>query len=536
MQDCDPKTRRAPRALAALIGAVMLTSALGTALAGPRDFRAKIDSVDTSDAPEIRLFATFLDDRDQPVNPRLVDLSEIRIDGDQIDPDDIEMEIWLDQDDGTDLVFVLPAVQSISEGAIKVIKDALPEMVGPLGEEDRAALITYSRAVTEVVPLSTNRREAALSYKGEQKGVRPFMYSSIDKAISMLETSAEGRKRAIIFVGDGTDAGAISIDETNKKLGETITRARRANVKIWTVGFSSNGMSETSLRSLALISHKTGATARVATSQRDLQDDLQGTLGEIIGQLVFRISRDFEENRTYEFQLKLQSELSEEVVTETFKAPIGDVRFDWIFWGIFCGITCIVVGITTLIIFISVVVARRKQARKEAEELLAELLEDRPEKCETCFRSQKPEWEECPFCAQGMDPLTRSQRAVPFVYDDDDNKLCNTCGRVCMAEWAACSFCAQGMEPLPEWLAIKKEEAMLTGNVDPEELAADAMKQAEDQAAAQQAAAAAAAAEVAERQSELAQGGRECPTCARIMKSDWPECLFCASGLPPLNS
>ncbi len=517
------RLKRAAALLALWAGVLLGAQA---AQAGPRDFRVKIDRVDTSDAPTARLFVTVLDDRDMPVNPKLIDLFQVRVNGQKVDDGDVEMGIWRDEEAGTDLVVVLPATAGLSESSIGAISESLKVLEKALKEKDRVALVTYSRAVTVPAPLAVDKTKPKQEFdKAERKGVRPFMFSALDKAIELLETSPEGRKRAILYLGDGTDAGTTGVIEINAKLEETVARARRAKIQIWTLGFDPAGMSETSRRTLSLMSRKTGATWRVANTKRGLGESIDATFGEIVGQLVITIEYDFNAFETYEFQVKLQSESSEETESLPFKAPVEKVRFDWIFWGIVCGLSCITLAVLTLVTLITTVTLRRRQARKEAEELLKELLEDRPPTCEVCSRAQKPEWEACPFCAEGMAPLPPSTKEPLFVYDDEDRKICNKCGRVCAPEWTACAFDAQGMEPLDEWVKLKREEAMLTGNIDPEKMAEEA----------RQAAAAAAAASVAERQAQLASGGRECPKCRRIMDAKWPECLFCASGLPPLK-
>lgn len=539
MGSAKASTHAVSRCGVAWVGALVWLLALlvcTAALSAPRTYRAKIDRVDAAEAPEVRVFVTFLSDQDSPVNPKLVDLYEVKIDGERVDRDDVELSIWREQDEGTDLIFIMPAIVGFPKTTLTAIGETIDAGGKALRGEDRAGLITYSRAVTVNAPLAADKGAIKTEYDQiDPKGVRPFMFSSIDKAITLLETSPEGRKRAIVYLGDGTDAGAIGVDELNRKLQETISRARDNGVLIWTIGHSPGGMTETARRTLMLLSRKTGATYREARSQRETTGELEAVIGEIIGQLVLVVDWDFEPQTQYRFEVSIQSENSNTVDTSPFKATIEEVKFDWLFWGIFSGVLCILLTVGTIATVVTVVWLRRRQARRDAEELLADLLVDRPSKCETCHRVQKPEWEACPFCAQGMEPLDGSHKEPVFVYDEEDRKLCNVCGRVQRPDWAACPFCAQGMEPLPEWVAIKEEEAMLTGNFDPEAMAAKAQAEAEEAAKLQQAAAAAAAADAAERSAKIAAGGSECPTCHRVMEPQWPECLYCASGLPPVK-
>ena len=533
MQGIDHKKARTRVCL--LLAACFAVGVFGVCPASAGDYRAKIDGVDTSKAPEIRLFVTFLNRTDLPVNPNLIDLYDVKINDTLVDDDDVELGIWRDEEEGTDLVLVMPGIVGLSEAARKTISEEMKVLEKAMGPKDRVAMVTYSRAVAVVQPLDEAKGKAKEAFdKITPAGVRPFMFSALDQAIEVLETSPEGRKRAILYLGDGTDAGAVGVAEIDEKLRETVARARRAKTKIWSIGFDSNEVSENSRRTFQLLSRKTGATWRFAKTRLELTRALEGSLGEIIGQLVLKLHwGDFEEKKVYDFQVQLQSDNSEETETAVFKAPVEKVRTDWVFWAVVSVLACVVALIVAAFFTWLVVWLRRRRDRREAEALLAELLEDRVQECETCFRVQKPEWEECPFCAAGMKPLSGTQKAPPFVYDDEDNKLCNVCGRVCLPEWTACAFCAEGMEVLPEWQKVKDEEALLTGNVDMEKMAEDARKKSEEEAAVAQAAAAVAAEEARQRQDQLSKGGKECPACGRIMDPSWPECLFCASGAAP---
>lgn len=505
------------------------------ALAQSRSWRAKIDRVETRDAPEIKLFVTFLDDEHWPVNPDYVDLAEVTIDGNLIASRDVERTVWAQEEGGTDLVLVLPATKRLGETAFKGLQEAVPDIMKGLAETDRAGLVAYSRSVEVMAPLSAEKNAGDAYGKATRTGVRPFMFSALDQAITMLQQSPEGRKKAIIFVGDGTDAATIQVSQINEKCKELVTRARKAGVQIWTIGYATGGLNPSDTRAMRLMSRKTGATYRQAGSLRELRPALDQTVGEIVGQLVLTVKPDVDENQTYEFGVKIQSERGPEVETLPYTANVEKVAINWILWGIVCGVCCILtVIILVLLIYILRTIAKSR-ARREAEELLADLLSDREENCEVCHRVLRPEWNECPFCAQGMKPLDVQEREPPFVYDDQDRRLCNTCGRTCAMEWKACAFCAQGMVPLPEWQKKKDREAMLLGRVDPEKMTEMMMKQQEEEQAKLVAAQVAAAETESARASAMAQGGKECPTCGRIMPPHWPECLFCASGLPPVK-
>ncbi len=523
------------RRLAAIAVAVSVVLATTAASAQP-EWRAKIDRIDTSDAPTMRLFLTYLDRDSSPVNPELIDFVEVFRDGKVLSSGSVDIGTWRDEPEGTDIVFILPATGDVSDTQLKAISEGIKAWVGALGTNDRVAVISYSFSIEVLGDLSTDKGNGLGEYESvARKGVRPFMFSAIDKGITLLETTPPGRKRAIVFVGDGSDAEPRLGPELSAKIEELHARATKENVQIWTVAFGPQGINDIDTRTLQLISRKTGATFRAATSVRQLKERLRDAIGEIVFQLVLHIHDRTEENTEFTWAVHIQAAKSPEVETSPYKAKVGEVTFNYVLWGIVSGLTCIFLVLATLVTIVVVIKVRRDRARKEAEALLADLLQEREESCQTCHRVQKPEWETCPFCAAGMPPLGRKQKYPPFVYDEQDRKLCNVCGRVANTEWVACAFCAQKLEPLPEWTEKKREEALLLGEMAPEEFAAQMQQGAQADVAAAQAAAAAAAAEAKERQELIAKGGAPCGKCKRIMDPKWPECLYCASGLPPLE-
>ncbi len=507
-------------------GAVLL--GVCSAQAGPNDFRVKIDRIETKDAPTVKLFTTFLNDVDVPVNPRRIDQVRVFVGDRLLEEDTVEVGIWRDEPEGTDLVLILPATGRMNETAQKALGEASADVVAPLREEDRAGLVAYNFSTNINVPLTIDKSSIQEAYKKvERKGTRPFMFSALDKGLTMLEVSPEGRKRAIIFVGDGTDASAVQLEELNGKLRETIERARRLDVQIWTLGYGPRGVSKDGRRSLKLLSYKTRATFRQASGQKQLREALDATIGEIIGQLVLRVTWDFVENTEYDFRAELKAERSVPTRTDVFKSRVEEVKTDWVFWGALCGALCLLAGLGVFVLLISVRLWRRRRDRLEAEQLLAELLEERPEEDD-----------------DAREPL--------FVYTEEGLKLCSSCGRACQYAWEAypfeeppaakngvvCPFlqCPYDWEPPEEdWQKKKIEEAMLLGKPDPNSGKEALEEQAKATAAKQEASKKEAAAAI-ERQKKIAAGGRECNTCHRIMKPDWPECLYCASGLAPLPS
>lgn len=521
-------------ALGLAFGAWLGASAL--VQAQPRQFRTKIDKVLTQDAPELRLLVTFLDEKDTPVNPEHIDLSEVVINDRTTESREVQRGVWAQQPEGTDLVLILPATRRLGPSAFKILQETVPELIKGMGEQDRIALITYSRSVGEDVPLAREKDKVAASYGAlKRSGVRPFMFSALDKGITMLQPSPEGRKKAIIYVGDGTDAATIKVEDLNEKLKELITRAEKSDIQVWCVGYATGGLNPSDTRTMRLLSRKTNATYREAPGQRQLREALDQTMGEIAGQLVLTLKADVKEQQTYEFKVRLQSEHGSEIESLPYTAKVNKVATDWVLIGIVAAVCCLVGGLTLIILVIVLYRVNKSRARREAEELLADLLADREEKCDTCHRVMKPEWEECFFCAQGMEPLKHEEREPPFVYDEQDRRLCNVCGRSVPEEWQACAFCAQHQPPLPEWRKKKDKEAMLLGRVDPDKLTEQMLKQQAEEQAAIEAAQAAAMQDMEKRAAATAAGGRECSTCGRMMPAHWPECLHCAAGLPPIT-
>ncbi|MBH24101.1 MAG: hypothetical protein CMH57_06550 [Myxococcales bacterium] len=428
-------------------------------------YRAKINAVDVREAPLVKVRATFLSPLDVPINPELIDQYDIFINEERIDRRRVDIGVWGQEKDGTDAVLVLPLTASPGQPAKKAIADILPRMVSGLNKTDRAALVTYTRAVTVRYPMSAEAGELPGAYDGVKPvGIRPFMFSSLNTAISLLEASPDNRKKAIIYVGDGTDASTYDAEKVNQKLREVITRARKAGISVWTVGYSSGRLDDVDVRSLDLLARKTGATYRRADSLRDLAFHLDNAMGEVLGELVLKVKWDFEEETPYTFTARFQSPRSPEIDTLPYKQKVGALKVDWIFWSIFCGIACFLIGIGTIVGYYVARYYRRKRAQEKLEKDLKDILKEDDTKGEAMVGAPR------------KDP-------PPFVYTDSGERLCNKCGREldgkqtvpCKAIGACLYFPDNTI--LPEFKEAKDREALVLGQIDPEELAKRMLEQ-----------------------------------------------------------
>ena len=422
-------------------------------------YRTKVNSVDVRTAPKVKVRSTFLNPRDVPINPELIDQFDVFVNDERIDRKRVKLGVWSDEEDGTDVVFVLPLTATLGTQAKKKIGKMLPKLANGLGERDRAALVTYTRAVTVRLSLSEDKGELGGRYGGVQPvGVKPFMFSSLNTGISLLEASPDGRKKAIVYIGDGTDASTPDPEALNQKLREVITRARKTGIQVWTVGYNPQGLDDVDVRSLEILARKTGATYRRADSLRDLLYHMDNTLGEIVGELVLTVDWSFEESTAYNFRVRFQSAKSPEIDSDTYKEKVGALKINWIFWSIFMGICCLLAFIGTIVGFFSLRYYRRQRAKERAEKLLADILKEGEEEEEGLIGAQKP--------------------PAPFVYDDKGTKLCNLCGRESEGEWrvgcgavTSCRYFGPENTAIPEWLEKKNRDAVMLGQLDPEALA-----------------------------------------------------------------
>jgi VWFA-related protein len=123
---------------------------------------------------------------------------------------------------------LLPAIQKTAIVFTQTI-------VGPSGE---AAVLSYDQNVTTLLPYSTDNdkiEKAIATLRPGNSGAR--LYDALSSAVGMLRDRPEGKRRAIVVVGEASDYGSEA------KLGRVLRQAQLANIVIYSVGLSTTSAS-----------------------------------------------------------------------------------------------------------------------------------------------------------------------------------------------------------------------------------------------------------------------------------------------------
>jgi Ca-activated chloride channel family protein len=152
----------------------------------------------------------------------------------------------------TDLVVVLDRSGSMSGEKIESARQAIRELVGRLGPEDRFALVTYSNDAALAVAPAAADDDARGAWLQAIAAIQPDggtnMSSGIDLAIDTIERGrADGRVPRVILISDGL---ANQGDATPEGLRARAGRASRGEFVLTTVGVGAD-FNEFLMRALA---------------------------------------------------------------------------------------------------------------------------------------------------------------------------------------------------------------------------------------------------------------------------------------------
>jgi VWFA-related protein len=126
---------------------------------------------------------------------------------------------------------IAPLLPAIQKSAIVFTQT----VVGPSGE---AAVLSYDNSVTTLLPFSTDNdkiEKTIATLRPGNSGAR--LYDALASAVGLLRDRPSGRRRAIVVVGEASDAGS------EQRLGRVLRDAQLANIVIYSVGLSTTSAS-----------------------------------------------------------------------------------------------------------------------------------------------------------------------------------------------------------------------------------------------------------------------------------------------------
>jgi tight adherence protein B len=129
------------------------------------------------------------------------------------------------------------------------------------GPNEEVGLVTFNGQVRVRLPLTTNARRLEATFATQPPLAQgTHIFDAVDRSLTLLK-QANAKTTAVVVLSDGADVGS------NLTLEKAVARARRQNVRVFTVGLRSRAFDSATL---ATIASETGATYAEAASTTQL--------------------------------------------------------------------------------------------------------------------------------------------------------------------------------------------------------------------------------------------------------------------------
>jgi len=218
----------------------------------------RINQIETSQFPKVTIFATVLKD-DSPVQG--LSASDFRVREDEVDQEPITVVPKL-----TPLSVVLTLDTSGSmKKRLADAQAAAKSFLDTLEAQDKAQVIRFSRDVSTIFPLGSNRAAAAAAIESTVARGDTALWDALYASLESLRTVA-GRK-AIVLLSDGVDDDGTGKPLSKKTVADVLALARQVNVPIYAIGLGTE-LDEINLEKVATNS---GALYLSATDPAELK-------------------------------------------------------------------------------------------------------------------------------------------------------------------------------------------------------------------------------------------------------------------------
>ena len=187
----------------------------------------RINQIETSEFPKVTIFATVLKD-DSPVQG--LSASDFRVREDEVDQEPITVVPKL-----TPLSVVLTLDTSGSmKKRLADAQAAAKSFLDTLEAQDKAQVIRFSRDVSTIFPLGSDRAAAAATIESTVARGDTALWDALYASLESLRNVA-GRK-AIVLLSDGVDDDGTGKPLSKKTVADVLALARHVNVPIYAIG------------------------------------------------------------------------------------------------------------------------------------------------------------------------------------------------------------------------------------------------------------------------------------------------------------
>ncbi len=201
----------------------------------------RINQIETSEFPKVTIFATVLKDG-SPVQG--LGASDFRVREDEVDQEPITVVPKL-----TPLSVVLTLDTSGSmKKRLADAQTAAKSFLDTLEAQDKAQVIRFSRDVSTIFPLGSNRAGAGAAIGSTVARGDTALWDALYASLESLRTVA-GRK-AIVLLSDGVDDDGTGKPLSKKTVADVLALARQVNVPIYAIGLGTE-LDEINLKKVA---------------------------------------------------------------------------------------------------------------------------------------------------------------------------------------------------------------------------------------------------------------------------------------------
>ena len=428
--------------------------------------RAKINSVQIKDAPQLFIDATAVDTTGHVLSVGDVSHAQVFADGEVVDEGASFVE---DVNEAVVAVVVIPAYEGFAAEGLKGALACVEQVAGALTTGDRLGIVAYGEGAEVVAEISEQWTGAAAQagdaqVRGLKQGGRPQLFMGIAKALEMT-AAAKAPRTVVVVVSDGADAQLASPVKADQKLKEIATGAREQGSVLMTVGYLESSQ-RSGRRALEVLARKTKGTFRSADAAELVAGHCKSAILEMKHPLRVKAWARLAPFQVHKIGLNFRHG-DEEVQAFGQEVRFEGVGNPWLRYGLFAGAALAALTILFLVGRLVLGWLKKRKARKEAQE--QQLAKVGKTLCPQCQQVVREEWTECLFCKK---PL-RSMAQI---------KKCSKCQNVVMPDWTVCLYC---QHPLVD---AKAAGQPLVGD----------------------------------------QGGSGgCPHCGRKVMSEWKVCFFC---------
>ena len=279
MRQAPPKARH-PLTTAALCG-VLAMALCGPASAqeGSREARVRIDQVDATAPPKIRITFTELTKAGSVADKRPLAKYRLRIDGLRQEP----AKSLHDRAEAKGLLNLVLLVQLSPSmgGALPEVIAGAERLMASLDQRTMAGLVAFTDVVNKTVPLSAPKKITSelkrLSLQADALTVQ--VADAVHEGLGLFKKVDAGQQKMLVLIGDG-----LTKDLDQKTFSDLGRACAEQKVLCHTIGF--NPLEPNRMRTFYELSQRGRGTYRPATSTNELKKSLVQLQGELAGQLT----------------------------------------------------------------------------------------------------------------------------------------------------------------------------------------------------------------------------------------------------------